>query len=260
MESLAKHRSFRRALFGWPLRRWKALSGAARNECLRKPWTVIQWAHVYEDLLPETLANNPSLQEEQRVHLEMIPLRDSLIALAKKFGLMDQGQPAIWAMEILLEDLHQKASYPKGKLGQLYRVTEMFQAYPARTELGWTNVATGRPEEELFMIVIEILPKQPDETFDTFARRFDRTCAKARERYIHELKADEWLAVRKSEKLKWVDHLAKWQVGLGQTEIDPNIKTASQRAAFTQGIKRAAKDIGISPRKSKHDPKRRPGH
>jgi hypothetical protein len=260
IEQLAKHRPLRRMLFGWPLRRWKALSDAARDECQLHRWVMVRSCRVYNDLLPETLANNPVLQEEQRVHLEMIPLCDSLNAFARKFGLMYNAEPAIWAMDILLDDLHQKAMRPRAKGPRQWRITEMFQAYPARTEQGWISASTGLPEEELFMIVIEIRPKQPDETFDAFARRFDRTCAKERERYIRELKAAEWIKVRRSEKLSWIDRLAKWQAGLRQTEIDPSIKTVSQRAAFTQGIKRAAKDIGISPRKSKHDPRRRPEH
>jgi hypothetical protein len=37
---------------------------------------------------------------------------------------------------------------------------EMFEAYPARAEPGqWIRAGTGMPEEELFMIVIEIPPR-----------------------------------------------------------------------------------------------------
>lgn len=258
----AKHSQILQKLFGSPLEIWESFSAAAKDLCQFHGWVEIQFSPAYAELDPAVTASDDKLREEQQIHVEIIPLRESLNALARTFELMHNGEPAPWAMDAAVETLHQAGRRPPEKrvLQWSQAITGMSEAYPALTEPGvWLDV-NGEPEKELCTLVIEIAPKRPTETFEAFGRRFDRTCAKERERYIRELKAAEWIEVRRSEKLSWIDRLAKWQAGLGQTEIDPSIRTASQRAAFTQGIKRAAKDIGISPRKSKHDPKRRPGH
>lgn len=250
IEQLAKHRPLRRMLFGWPLRRWKALSDAARDECQLNRWVMVRCCRVYNDVLPETLANNPVLEEEQRVHLEMIPLCDSLNALARKFGLMYNAEPATWAMDILLDNLHQKATRPRAKGPGQWCITEMFQAYPALTEQGWISTSTGLPEQELFMIVIEIEPKQPNESVKEFGKRFNKICREKRIEYLRKLKEENWTARRTFEGFRWIDRLAQWQAGMSQSEIDPAIKGQTDRTKFSHGIRGAADYVGITPRLS----------
>lgn len=256
IEQLAKHRPLRRMLFGWPLKRWKALSEAASEQCQLHRWVMIRSCEVYRELLPETLVNNPSLQKEQLIHLEMIPLRDSLNALAKTCELMYKGEPAIWAMDILLDDLHQKATRPRAKEPG-WRITQMFQAYPARTEQGWISASTGLPEEELFMVMIEIEPKRPDESVKEFEKRFNKTCRRARVEYLLKLKEQKWSTQRPFDGFRWIDRLAQWQAGMSQPEIDRSIKNQNDRSKFSRGIKGAAEYIGITPRPSPHSSRRK---
>jgi hypothetical protein len=252
MHQLAKHSQIRRTLFGWPLRRWKALSDAARHVCMFHGWSVMRCVDQYQDLLPEVLANNPELQEQRRVHLEIIPLRDCLHAIAEKFGLMYNSEPAIWAMEFLLENLHQRARRPTVEKPARWHAPILFsQVYPAKTEEGFVDLQ-GLPEEEFFWIEIRIAPRKPNETPGAFRTRFNKVCRRVRDEYLASLAAEEWRTRLLLESLAWIDRLAQWQAGYSQSEIDPSIRTQSDRTKFSRGIKSAAQYIGISPRQSPH--------
>jgi hypothetical protein len=177
-------------------------------------------------------------------------------------------------MDTVVETLHQAARpvlRPNKKSGYIrpvkrkrvarwFHLTELSQAYPAVTEPGWRSVATGLPEEELFTIVIKIPPKQPDESFKALEKRFNKICRTERAEYVQNLKAQQWETPPPNRDFTWIDRLAQWQAGRSSSEIDPSIKTPSQRSSFSRRIKAAGQYIGITPRLSKHNPKRRPGH
>jgi hypothetical protein len=136
----------------------------------------------------------------------------------------------------------------------------MFQAYPARTEDRWIHIASGEPERELCSIVIEIPPKQPSESFKQFETRFNSYCRNARKEYVQRLKEEDWRLRHQDSAFTWVDRLALWQAGRSASEIDPKIKTKSDRVKFSQAIKRISDYLQITPRQSKHNPNRRRRH
>ena len=218
----------------------------------RWSWLEVQQSANWKELSTQAIANSPTLREEQEIQLELIPLYELLASVAARFGLMHHDSPAVWAMETALETLHLAAEYTSGKTRWSHRV-ELSEEYPARSESGWTNVCTGVSEEELFTIVIEIPPKQHDESLKAFEKRFNKACREKRKAYLRGLNEACW-SRRRSEALLWADRLALWQAGRSQSEIDPEIKTASDRSAFSHAITTVAKQIGITPRKSPHNP------
>jgi hypothetical protein len=196
----------------------------------------------------------------QAIDRELIPLRNSLWALAEKFGLMHNGQPAIWAMDTMVETLHQRARRPKRrKVSQWFHMTCLSQEYPAQIEPDWIPV-TGQREEELYAIVVKVAPKRPEESFKAFERRFNKACREVREEYIREVKAKKWVTRPPYRDFTWIDRFAQWQLGHKVSEILPSAKTPSRRSAFSRGIKAVGEYIGITPRMSKHNPRRRSGH
>jgi hypothetical protein len=244
----AKYAPFRKAdLDNLPLQE-------ARDQCQLCGWVGIRHCETYKDLLPETLTNNPELQKEQRVHLEMIPLCNALNDLAKRFWLLCNGEPPIWVMDTLLENLHQRARRPKAKLSGHWfcAIQVMPETYPARTDEGSTNAATGLPEDELCPIVIKISPKQPNEQIRKFEKRFNDICREERRRYLQSLRAEDWITEPAPAGFKWIDYLARWQAGLSQSEIGPPIKTKTDRTKLSRGIRAAAEYIGITRRESPH--------
>jgi hypothetical protein len=256
LAELAKHCQVLQTLFDAPLKMWDLLSGAAKDRCRFHGWTVIQFSPTYTELDQAITAGDDKLREEQQIHIEMIPLRESLAELAREFGLIHKGEPAPWAMDAAVETLHQAGRRPLEKrILQWYPAIEgMSEGYPALTEPGVWRHVNGEPEEELFTLKIEIGPKQPTETLKAFRKRFNKTCREEREQYIRELQKAEWITVQRLEHLAWIDRLAQWQARRSQSEIDPFIKSPDHRAALSRDIKRAGSYIGISPRKSKHDP------
>jgi hypothetical protein len=136
----------------------------------------------------------------------------------------------------------------------------MHQCYPARTEPGWIQAGIGLPEQEIFTILVEILPKQPKESFKAFAARFNKICRQARKEYILQLKKAEWETRLPYSGFEWIDRLAHWQAGRKASQIDPALETNSDRAAFSRGIRTIGAYIGITPRTSKHNPKRLSKH
>jgi hypothetical protein len=200
----------------------------------------------------------------------MIPLRKCMVALAEKFGLLHQGQPAPWAMDIVVETLHQATrpvlrpdkkthrviAVKRKRVARWSHPLRFSQAYPASVEPGWRNAATGKTEEEIFIITVQIPPKQPKETFAAFERRFNQVCRRTRDEYVQSLKAKEWETRPPYVDFTWIDRFAQWQSGRSAAEIAPSIKLP----AFSRRIRETGHYIGISPRLSKHNPKRRSGH
>jgi hypothetical protein len=157
-------------------------------------------------------------------------------------------------MDTLLANLHQRARRPKVNLSDRWfcAIQVMSQTYPARTEKGWTNTATGLPEEELCPIVITIPPKQPNEHIRKFEKRFNDVCRTERRRYIQALRAEGWSLEPENAGFKWIDYLARWQAGLPQSKIGPAIKKPTDRTKLSRGMKATAEYIGISRRESPH--------
>jgi hypothetical protein len=249
---LAGHSQILQMLFAAPLAAWILLSDAARELCRFGGWMEIVHSPVWAELHPAGVVANASLREEQQLHLEMIPLRDSLFTWAAEFGLVHNGTPATWVMDLVVETLHQAGRRPPDKrIFAWSRTIEFSQAYPARIEEGWTNASSGLPEQELFTIRIEIPPKQPDETIKAFEKRFNKICRKEREGYLRELKKDHWTTFQRPECLAWIDRLAKWQAGNSTSAIAPSIPYAT----FCRGIKHVAAYIEIDQRKSRHNPR-----
>lgn len=238
-----------------------ALSEPARDLCRLRGWVEIQFSPSCTELLPGVTAENPGLRKEKGIHLEMIPLRKSLYAFALAFGLQNNGEPAYWAMDTIVETLHYAARQPKQKrVAKWIHSVRLSQEFPALTDAGWKNAATGLPEEELFPIVIEIPPKQPNEDLKAFERRFNKICRSIRTRYIKDLKAQGWETRPPYRDFTWIDRFAQWQAGRSAAEIDTSIKTSSKRSVFSRRIKQTGDYIQITPRLSKHDPKIRSKH
>ena len=239
---------------------WSSLSDAAKDLCRLYGWLELQPSPTWTELNPTIAAEDAVIREEQRIHLEMIPLYKSLYALALEFGLLHNGEPATWAMLTVVETLLQAARRPADKRVARWRHhIEIPQEYPALTESGWANAATGLPEEELFTIVIEIPPKQPNEGIKAFEKRFNNICRKARQEYLRHLRSEEWNAQLPYRDFTWIDRFAQWQAGRSAAEI-VTITTPSDRAAFSRSIKATGEYIRITPRRSKHNPNRSPGH
>jgi hypothetical protein len=261
LDKLAEQCPILEELFGSPLSVWISLSDAARDLCCSNGWGAIDVSPNWTNLNPALAAKNAAVRDEQQIHLEIIPLYDSLCAWASKFELLHKGAPATWAMDTAIETLCHAAGCPKRRrVDRWFHTAELSQEYPAVTEPGWINAVTGMPEEELFDLWIKIPPKQPNESFKEYRKRFNNTCREAREQYIRALKADHWTAKAPYRNFVWIDRFAQWQAGHSASEIDPSIKTPSDRATFSRGIKITAAYIGITPRVSGHDPKRRRGH
>ena len=260
LDKLAEECPILRRLLGSPLIVWMSLSDAAKDLCRSHGWVEIQYSPSWTELSPAA-ARNAKLRKEKRLHIEIIPLREPVSEWASKFGLLYNGKPANWAMDTVVETLYQAGRRTKKKrTAQWEHPIEFSQEYPALTDQGWVNASTGLPEEELFTIVIEIPPKQPNESFKVFEKRFNKTCRKVREEYVQALKAKEWVTRPPYRDFTLLDRLAQWQAGRSASEIDPSIKTPSDRAAFSRSIKRMADYIKITPRVSKHDPKSRSKH
>jgi len=235
-----------------------SLSDGAKEVCQCERWLVVHYSPSWADLDPAPRANS-TVGKSQRLHLEMIPLRKSLRGLAEKFGLMHNGEPAIWAMDIAVETLDQTArrlNTRKKRITQWSRSIELSQTYPALTEEGWINVSTGEPERELFEIVVIIPPKQPSESLPHFVARFNKTCRNARMKYLQDLKAKKFETRSPYDDFTWIDRFAQWQSGRKVSEIAPSVKLSS----FSRGIKKTAEYIGITPRLSKHNPKHQREH
>ena len=191
----------------------------------------------------------------------MIPLHKCLYTWAAKYGLMYNGEPANWVMDAVVETLHWASRRPRKKrTARWVHTIRLSQEYPARTDKVWTNVSTGRPEGELFPVVIKIPPKQPTEDLKAFEKRFNQTCRNIRKRYLKDLKAEEWETHPPYADFTWIDRFAQWQAGRRASEIDASIKTPNQRSVFSRRIKRTGDYIKITPRLSKHDPKIRSRH
>ncbi len=228
-----------------------------------EPWSEIFYSPQWATLEPAVTERDPAIAEQQKAHLELLPLRKVLVNLAAKYGLTHQGEPATWAMQIVLDTLSWRSRHPTSEPNRRWIYDANFsQLYPARTEEGWISVATRLPEEELFNIEIVVPPKQPEESFTAFAKRFNKTCRTVRDRYIQGLKADEWKLPPPKQDFTWIDRLAQWQAGRSASQIDPSVKEPSQRAAFSQGLlKRAGQQIRICPPRFKNTIRnRRPGH
>lgn len=238
---------------------WLSLSAGARDLCREGGWLEIEQSPNWKGLDPIAAARTPGLLEEQRIELELIPLCEHLHEFAARFGLLFKQQPVIWAMQSVIETLDEMGKQ-RDATSRWRHPFNLPQEYPAPTELGWTNAATGLPEDELFTIVIEIPPKQPNESLKAFEKRFNKACREVRTRYLRYLRSADWKTRLPYQDFTWIDHLAKWQAGRSASEIVPSIKTPSHRAAFSRGIKAAGHYIGITPRLSKHDPKHRPRH
>src|SRR5262249_31673484 len=144
---------------------------------------------------------------------------------ASKYGLMHKDEPAVWAMQTVVETLRFRARHAKRKMYRWVHDELYSQEYPAKTEEGWINAATGQQEEELFPIVIDIFPKQPKEDLRAFEKRFNETCRRVRESYIETLKAEKWRILDRERDFTWIDRLAKWQAGRSASEIDASIRT-----------------------------------
>ena len=238
-----------------------SLSDAARHICRLNGWVEIQFSRSWTELDRAVAAKKPGSRKEQRIHLEMIPLRKSLYGLASRFGLLYKREPANWAMDTIVETLAWAGSRPKKKRSLRWcHPIILSHEYPALTEPGWTNASTGLPEDELFPIVIIIPPKQPTEDLKAFQKRFNETCRNVRKRYIKDLKAEEWETRPPYPDFTWVDRFAQWQAGRSASEIDASIKTPNQRSVFSRRIKQTGDYIKITPRLSKHDPKVRSRH
>jgi hypothetical protein len=243
LNRLAECSSILDELCDGPLTEWRVLSEAARTLCLQHGWQVIANSPTWRELDSKVTRTDPALADRQRIHLELIPLRELLNALALKFGLVYEGRPAIWTMETVLETVDQQAKRPDGNEKPQWR---------HRIDIPQVYAARG--------IVIEISGKLPKETDKAFKQRFNRACEEERVRYLKALKAERWTSRCPPAELRWIGWLAQWQAGEIASRIDPSVRIPSKRAAFSRGINRAAQSIGITPRISKHNPKRRPGH
>jgi hypothetical protein len=104
--------------------------------------------------------------------------------------------------------------------------------------------------------VIEVPPKQPRESFKAFEQRLNRIAREERKQYVQALRARKWKTDPPYRNFTWIDRFAQWQTGHGAAEIAPSIKLP----AFSRSIKETGDYIGITPRLSKHNPNRRPGH
>lgn len=260
LETLGACSRIRRTLFGKPLRLWKALSPDAANKfCLDQtvPWFSIYYSPQW---LSFDAGNNPEVIAEKEANCELVPLREALLRLASTYGLMYGGEPAVWAMQTIVETLRFRAGYPESRIDRWIHNEPFSQEYPAKTEEGWIKAATGEPEDELFTVKFEIAPKPPNESFKTFEKRSNEAYRRARESYIETLKAEKWRIPDRERDFTWIDRLAQWQAGKSTSEIDSSVRTGSQRAAFSRGLTRAGNYIAITPRISKYNPKRRPEH
>ena len=221
------------------------------------PWFSIFYSPQWLSFDPR---GDPAQQKQKNAGIELVPLREALLNLASRYGLIYNGEPATWAMQTIVETLRSRARYPNSKIRKWVHDGLFSEEYPALTEEGWIKPRTGEPEEELFPIRILIQPKQPGESYKAFEKRFNEACKTDREEYIRGLRAAKWRRRPPMRDFMWIDRLAQWQANRSTSEIDPSIRTNSQRAAFSRGLRRAGDYIGITLRISKHDPKRRPGH
>jgi hypothetical protein len=258
LQTLADHSPILEELFAEPLRLWMSLTPAAAKLCgweCPVLWFDILYCPQWTEIDPG-LANDPKVVAEQKANLELLPLRSVLLDFASKFNLMYNGEPAVWAMGTIMESLIWRARHPNSERTRGWvHPTNFSQEYPALTEEGWVSAKTGLPEEEIFMIVIEVPPKQPGENFKSFEKRFNRVCRQKRQEYIRGLKAAEWTSVAPIKDFTWIDCLAQWQAGRSYSEIDPSVNTHVRRAAFSRALSKASRYIQITLRLSKHNPK-----
>jgi hypothetical protein len=255
LEQLALHTPILPALLHAPAREWKSLSSESREEIERFGWAAIC-------PLDESEISVPNGEDPKKVAFCC-----ALVRFGHRYRLTQNGKVATWAMETAIETIidHLRPRISirprkRRKKAQWVHSNEMSQAYPAMTGEGWIHTATGAPERELCTIVIEIAPKQPSETFKDFETRFNSICRTERKEYVRRLKDQDWRLRHQDTAFTWIDRFALWQAGRSTAEIDPSIKTKSDRVKFSQGIKRISDYIQITPRESKHNPNRRRRH
>jgi hypothetical protein len=256
LDGMAKHTNVVEMLLGEPMRLWKSLSPAAKRIARRPEGGGILDAPSREERLDESVTAHPDLAAFVAPDNELDPLRDAIVTMASEFGLTLHKSPVRWAVATMVETLSYPPKLVNGQKPRWRHPFSIHEEYPALTDPSWISASTELPEEELCSIVIEIDPKQPDEDLNKFKRRFRQTCKDRLEQYLKQLSLQGWSSKRMPAMLGWIDKLAQWQAGKSASKIDPKVKTPAARSAVSRGIRCAARFIGITPRQSKHHPKR----
>jgi hypothetical protein len=185
-------------------------------------------------------------------------LRDSLESWARKFHLTQGGKPAGWAMDAALTTLRSRSDATKfpGKFRWTFPF-RLHQEYPSG-DPGLEGASTGLAEPDVFSVSIEIPSRDRPggESIGDFRKRFNAVCKQKRENHIAQIKSQNWTSREKVTRPEYILGLAKWQSGLGLSEIqrqlaDKGFHVGRQGGADTdvtalqRGIDRVAAFIGI---------------
>ena len=251
LEQLALHTGILPELLHAPVRAWKLLSAEAQKWLTGYGWAVI--VHLVDC--------DPNVPEGEDP--KTVAFCRALVRFGRRYHLTHDGSMAVWAMDTAIDTIighlrpriSMRTRHGRRKARWVHSF-EMHEAYPARTEDGWIHLATREPEKELCTVVIEVPPKQPRESFKAFEQRLNRIAREERKQYVQALRARKWKTDPPYRNFTWIDRFAQWQTGHGAAEIAPSIKLP----AFSRSIKETGDYIGITPRLSKHNPNRRPGH
>jgi hypothetical protein len=246
LEQLTLHTPILSNLLDEPVRCWNSLPTETQEQLRQFGWSIIEYLGAYSEIDPPDSEDPNTLRFYRALEL-----------LARRHHLTQDGTIVSWAMETAIATIDSHAQRPRreGTARWVHHI-EMSQGYPARTESGWTSIAARMPEKELFPIQIEIPPKQPTESWKAFEVRFLKSCRLVLSHYRQVLKSAGWRNRPPYSGFTWIDRLAEWQAGHGAAQIASGVTLP----AFSRGIKEAGAYIGITPRESKHNPRRRPGH
>jgi hypothetical protein len=137
LDQFAHHSDVLKALLDLPLKTWLSLSDAAKEVGRNGGWVEIEPSPHWSQIDPAIVAGDAIYAEDHRVHLELIPLRESLRGWAADFSLVLRDSslvlrdsPVLWAMNTAVETLHQAGSRPPEKRRfEWAHMPEMSQAY-----------------------------------------------------------------------------------------------------------------------------------
>lgn len=257
MDQLAIHSAVLEDLREVVLPVWRTLGDVARQQCLLYGWAAIGPSTIYESFKEEAALRGEELSGDALANFELVALRAALCVLSARFYLMNGDEPALWAVDTIVQTLQRAARRAEGvKVPAWVHFEEMHVAYPAG-DPDFKPVGFSADDEDPFVIHIRIPCKQPDEGFPAFERRFNQACREVRDKFVAELKEQGWTTRAPFLDFKWIDLLAQWQVKMGTpaSAIDPSAATEEGRITFSRRTAEAADYIGVTRRKGAEFPK-----
>ena len=266
-------------LQGTPRSLWRRLSDELKIDLGIHGWALLDTsAHVNPKV---------GAEEVIRYYLTLVPLHDALIRVAKQFFLLQEEKPVVWVMETLLStisavrppkrliydhDFH--LDYPvegdvigAGPAVELdfsgivmvfegKRADESWQVFERRVnhefrQLRKAHLASSTDDDlrgtRRASLVFTAEPQRAGELKRTFVSRLNEAWRLQRRRYRADFGSDRW-TTRQPITPKWIDELARWQLGESQRAIDPTNREVADRHDFLRRTKAAAEYLGISRR------------